>query len=192
MSAEIRFREKAVAAVSSQIGVYALCDLDKAPIYVGQSRDGIRARVRRHLTSARSDIIANRQIDVWEIAWVLTWPVDARDQINALEAQLFHWFDKQSPLMNGTAPKAPFNLEPPRAPQQEIQLVSDEQIERRRDPIQRLPRQIEHYSQIVGHFLVVKDSSQIQRSMRAHFERLAKYHASLMSQIGSNDQTGDS
>ena len=30
--------------------------------------DGIRSRVARHLTSARSDIIANRQIDVWEIA----------------------------------------------------------------------------------------------------------------------------
>ena len=192
MSNEIRFREKATAGVTSQIGVYALCDLDKTPIYVGQSTDGIRARVRRHLTSARSDIIANRQIDVWEIAWVLTWPVEHRGEINSLEAQIFHWFDKQSPLMNGTVPKAPFELMSPQTPAQEIQIISNEQIDRRRDPIQRLPRQIEHYSQIVGHFLVVKDSAQIQRSMRAHFQRLSKYHASLMMQIGRDEQTSES
>lgn len=191
MSAEIRFRESAIASVTSSIGVYALCDLDMTPIYVGQSVDGIRARVRRHLTSARSDIIANRQIDVWEIAWVLTWPVETRDEINALEARLFHWFDRLSPLMNGTVPRAPSELVQPWPPLQKIQIVSDEQIERRRDPIQRLPRQIEHYSQIVGHFLVVKDSKQIQRSMRARFRRLSLYHQSLMSQIGSDDKAAD-
>ena len=47
-------------SLTNEIGVYVLCDLDQAPIYVGQSTDGARARVRRHLTSARSDIIANR------------------------------------------------------------------------------------------------------------------------------------
>ena len=61
--------------LTNAIGVYVLCDLDGVPIYVGQSKDGIRARVRRHLTSARSDIIANRQIDPWEIAFVQAFPV---------------------------------------------------------------------------------------------------------------------
>jgi excinuclease UvrABC nuclease subunit len=45
--------------LTNTIGVYALCGLDGVPIYVGQSKDRIRARVRRHLTFARSDIIAN-------------------------------------------------------------------------------------------------------------------------------------
>jgi hypothetical protein len=62
--------------LTNKIGCYVLCDLDEVPIYVGQSVDGIRARVRRHLTSARSDIIANRQIDVWEIAYVWAYPVE--------------------------------------------------------------------------------------------------------------------
>lgn len=60
----IRFRKLAARKIPPQIGVYALCDLDEVPIYVGQSTDGIRARVNRHITSARSDIIANRMIDV--------------------------------------------------------------------------------------------------------------------------------
>ena len=61
----LAFRKNALRELTNEIGVYTLCDLDGVPIYVGQSVDGIRARVNRHLTSARSDIIANRQIDVW-------------------------------------------------------------------------------------------------------------------------------
>lgn len=70
ISSSIAFRRAACERITNEIGVYALCDLDGIPIYVGQSVDGVRARVRRHLTSARSDIIANRQVDVWEAAWV--------------------------------------------------------------------------------------------------------------------------
>src|ERR1700679_3816517 len=107
MAIDLPFRRRAVRTLTSEIGCYVLCDLDQVPIYVGQSVDGIRARVRRHLTSARSDIIANRQIDVWEIAWVWAYPVGDRKEIGSLEAALFHHFDKQSALMNGTLPKQP-------------------------------------------------------------------------------------
>ncbi len=83
MAIDLDFRRKAVRTLTSKIGCYVLCDLDQVPIYVGQSVDGIRARVRRHLTSARSDIIANRQIDVWEIAWVWTYPVEITKHVAA-------------------------------------------------------------------------------------------------------------
>ena len=65
MAIDLNFRRRAVRTLTNKVGVYVLCDLDQVPIYVGRSSDGIRARVNRHLTSARSDIIANRQIDVW-------------------------------------------------------------------------------------------------------------------------------
>jgi hypothetical protein len=58
--------------------------------------------------------------------------------------------------------------------------MSDSEIAQKRDPTQRLPRQAAHYAQIVGHFLAVKDSEQIARAMRAHFQRLAKYHQVLL------------
>src|SRR5437879_2993670 len=77
----IQFRTTAARSLPKETGVYALCDLDEIPIYVGQSVDGIRARVRRHLTSARSDVIANRQLDVWEIAFVWAWPVAERRKL---------------------------------------------------------------------------------------------------------------
>jgi hypothetical protein len=172
-------RRRAVSSVTNEIGVYVLSDLDNVPIYVGQSTDGIRSRVSRHLTSARSDIIANRQLDVWEVAYVWAYPT-ARDQIAQLEATLFHHFDQQSPLFNGTLPRMPAQPIPIPEPTQIVQVLLDEEIEQRRNPALRLPRQAEHYSQIVGHFLVVKNSRQIARSIHAHFRRLSKYHHALL------------
>jgi hypothetical protein len=141
------YREQQAARIPTPVGVYALCDLDEIPIYVGQSIDGIRARVRRHLTSARSDIIANRQVDVWEIAYVWAWPCADAQTIGVLEAFLFHQFHAQSTLMNGTIPVNPGNLAFPTPERTRIQLVPDDEIAIRRDPSRRLPRQSQFYFQ---------------------------------------------
>jgi hypothetical protein len=147
---------------------------------VGQSVDGIRARVNRHLTSARSDIIANRQIDVWEIAWVWAYPVKKKSEIGSLEDVLFHEFHVKSALMNGQVPGKPSIRTPLPAPAQVVQVMSDEEIAEKKDPALRLPRQAEHYSQIVGHFLAVKNSREIAGAIQAHFARLEKYHRRLL------------
>ncbi len=182
MAIDLPFRRKAVRTLTSQVGCYVLCDLDQVPIYVGQSTDGIRARVNRHLTSARSDIIANRQVDVWEIAWVWAYPETDRARIGPLEDALFHQFHPTSALMNGKAPKAPPSRTPPAEPRQVVQVMADAEIKEKRDPALRLPRQAEHYSQIVGHFLAVKNSKEIAGAIQAHFDRLQKYHKELLGQ----------
>lgn len=181
MAIDLAFRRRAVRTLTPRIGCYVLCDLDEVPIYVGQSVDGIRSRVNRHLTSARSDIIANRQVDVWEIAWVWTYPVDNRDHIEPLERALYHRFNDESPLMNGSIPLRPIGAEalaPVR--DQRVQVMADAEIAEKRDPALRLPRQAEHYSQIVGHFLAVKNSPEIARAIQAHFARLQRYHHELL------------
>lgn len=181
----LEFRKSALRELTNQIGVYVLRDLDGVPIYVGQSIDGIRARVNRHLTSARSDIIANRQIDVWEIAYVKALPVERKADIPHLEAVLFEAFDRKKALMNGSIPrlvgKAPKR---PPDPAQTVQVMSDADITVRRDPILRLPRQIEHIGRLVDHILSVKDSSQLRRSLAAHFERLDGYRHAFLKQGG--------
>lgn len=191
MTDSISFRKQALRSLTNEIGVYVICDLDNVPIYVGQSTDGIRARVNRHLTSARSDIIANRQIDVWEIAWVMAYPQSDRALLNELEAVVFHHFNEKSTLMNGAIPQRPEGALSIPEPSQIVQVMSDEDIRERLDPALRLPRQAEHYSQIVGHFLVVKNSIQIARSMQAHFERLSRYHASLLGSASSDEDPGE-
>lgn len=175
----IRYREKAARTLPAQIGVYALCDLDEVPIYVGQSVDGIRARVRRHITSARSDIIANRQIDVWEIAYVWCWPLDNVDHINWLEAHLFHLFNEESPLMNGSIPAEPepgaFEVPEPIR----VQILPDEEIASRQRIEVRLPRQANHFTELLDHYLNVKDSKEILLALQAHFDRLSRYFRAL-------------
>ncbi|TKT73884.1 GIY-YIG nuclease family protein [Afipia massiliensis] len=182
----LQFRKAAMRKLTTEIGVYVLCDLDEVPIYVGQSIKGIRGRVSRHLTSARSDVIANRQIDVWEIAYVKAWPVKRLADIPHLEARLFKTFDKRKALMNGSIPnlsrKVPQKIP---SPAQTIQVMSDEDIKVRRDPMLRLPRQIEHIGRLVDHILSVKDSAQLRRSLAAHFERLDAYREAFLRQTGS-------
>lgn len=180
MAIDLAFRRRAVRTLTNEIGCYVLCDLDQVPIYVGQSVDGIRSRVNRHLTSARSDIIANRQIDVWEIAWVWAYPVKDKAEIGGVEDELFHAFNAKSALMNGKVPKPQTARTNPPEPSQRVQVMSNAEIAEKKDPALRLPRQAEHYSQIVGHFLAVKNSKEIAGAIEAHFERLQKYHRQLL------------
>lgn len=180
MAIDLAYRRRQVRTLTNQIGCYVLCDLDGVPLYVGQSRDGIRSRVNRHLTSARSDIIANRQVDVWEIAFVWAYPVDALAQISPLEDALFHSFHPVSALMNGRVPPVPAEPATLPDPAQIVQVMADAEIADKRDPALRLPRQAEHYSQIVGHFLAVKNSREIAGAIHAHFQRLQRYHRELL------------
>jgi hypothetical protein len=186
ISAIQRYRQAQMRMLTEEIGVYILCDLDAVPIYVGQSVDGIRARVRRHLTSARSDIIANRQVDPWEIAYVQAYPANRPEDISLLEASLFAKFNAKKPLMNGSVPVAKVSLlkELPE-PAQEIKVMPDDEIKVRRDPALRLPRQIEHIGRLVDHILTVKDSPQLRRSLAAHFERLDAYRKAFLEAGGS-------
>jgi hypothetical protein len=189
---DLAFRRRAVRRLTNKIGCYVLCDLDQIPIYVGQSVDGIRARVNRHLTSARSDIIANRQVDVWEIAWVWAYPVEDRADIGPLENALFHEFHPKSALMNGKVPKQKTSCAELPEPFQTVQVMADAEIMEKRDPALRLPRQAEHYSQIVGHFLAVKNSKEIAGAIQARFGRLQKYHTQLLGlAIEVEGDTGD-
>lgn len=180
MATDFKFRKNAVKSLTNEIGVYVLCDLDEVPIYVGQSQDGIRSRVARHLTSARSDIIANRQLDVWEVAYVWAYPVDAKAKIGPIEALLYHHFNPKSQLINGTVPPRPEGNPDIPEPKQKVQVMSDSEIAAKKDPVQRLPRQASHYASIVGHFLEVKQSKQIAKAMEAHFQRLVRYHKGLL------------
>lgn len=175
MSRAQEYRTAALKALTNEIGVYALCDLDGQPIYVGQSVDGIRTRVRRHLTSARSDVIANRQIDVWEIAYVWAWPVADVIEVQPLEDSVFNHFDAQQPLMNGKS-LSPSLIQADWPERQEVQVIEETDRQLRLDPAQRLPRQIRQYNLLVDYILTVKNADHLKLSLEAHFQRLVKYH----------------
>lgn len=56
-------------------GIYAFYDYDGEPIYVGQTNERLRTRVRRHLTNQRTDAVAMRILDIFEVAEMELWPL---------------------------------------------------------------------------------------------------------------------
>ena len=56
-------------------GVYAFYDYDGEPIYVGQTNEKLRVRLGRHLTNQRTDAVAMRILDLFEVAAVEVWPL---------------------------------------------------------------------------------------------------------------------
>lgn len=55
-------------------GVYLFYDYDHEPIYVGQTREKLRTRIRRHLTNQRTDAVAMSVLDPFEVADIELWP----------------------------------------------------------------------------------------------------------------------
>lgn len=170
------YKARQVKRLPLHIGVYALCDLDETPVYVGQSTDSIAARVRRHLTSARSDVIANRQIDVWEIAYVWAWPTASQETMAELEAYLFEQFNSQSPLVNGKILRAPDKLSFAVPKKVRVQVMPNNVIEARRDISLRFPRQVQHFNQLVDYILNTQDKHHLRRALKVYYDRLSRYY----------------
>ena len=59
---------------NSKYGVYAFYDYDGEPIYVGQTVEKLRVRIRRHLTNQRTDAVAMKVLDPFEVAEIEMWP----------------------------------------------------------------------------------------------------------------------
>ncbi|WP_236566851.1 GIY-YIG nuclease family protein [Nocardia sp. CY41] len=55
--------------------MYAFYDYDGEPIYVGQTKEALGYRVRRHLTNQRTDAVAMRILDTFEVAEIELWPL---------------------------------------------------------------------------------------------------------------------
>jgi hypothetical protein len=54
--------------------VYVFYDYDGEPIYVGQTEERLRVRIRRHLTNQRTDAVAMNVLDPFEVADVEVYP----------------------------------------------------------------------------------------------------------------------
>ena len=56
--------------------MYAFYDYDGEPIYIGQTFEGLGARIGRHLTNQRTDAVAMNVLDPFEVAEIRVWPLD--------------------------------------------------------------------------------------------------------------------
>ncbi len=102
-------------------GVYAFFDYDGEPIYVGQTKENVGTRIRRHLTGRRTDAVAKNILDPYEVCVVRVYPLPqfqlvkasdkaAIEHLNALEYIVFHELlekSKFNAVLNEKMPSAP-------------------------------------------------------------------------------------
>ncbi len=101
---------------SAQYGVYAFYDYDGEPIYIGQTFEGLGARIGRHLTNQRTDAVAMNVLDPFEVAEIRVWPLDlghlSKEDIKAeLDRAEYSLFVK---VIEESSFKAVLNEKPPR------------------------------------------------------------------------------
>jgi len=141
---------------NAQWGVYAFYDYDGEPIYVGQTNEQLRVRVRRHLTNQRTDAVAMRILDVFEVAEMELWPLweleGTRKQDEAAAKRLLNSVEYSAYLdaIAGSRFKAILNEKiPPVSPTRKLppsrrfKLVDSRTIEERGHPDTRIARRAE-------------------------------------------------
>jgi GIY-YIG catalytic domain len=165
--------EEGRAIGNSQFGVYAFYDFDGEPIYVGQTNRKLRDRVRRHLTNQRTDAVAMRVLDIFEVAEIELWPLwelegqdkkSAKPRLNQVEYAVYVHAVEASrfkAILNEKIPKptAPTDLPPSRR----MRLVERRPEDERWHADVRLGRRAETISRLAA---VVRERGEVSDGLR--------------------------
>ncbi len=162
-------------------GVYAFFDYDGEPIYVGQTNEKVRTRIRRHLTNQRTDAVAMSVLDPFEVFAIKVWPLmqyqdvtktgskksqfnDAKAHLNALERTIYDKAVQNSAfgaILNEKNPPIT-NMQIQVPPVCEGQIVSEEVQKFRSHPDFRIARR----SLIIARLAQVISERQVQPGLR--------------------------
>lgn len=156
-------------------GVYAFFDYDGEPIYVGQTNEMLRTRVRRHLTNQRTDAVAMSVLDPFEVFEIEVWPLPgfqetpgkdlaARQYLDALERLITRDSVEKSTfkaILNEKDPP-PGQLAVEAPPSLRGRIVSDRVYELRSHPDFRIARR----SLIISRLAQVISERKVQGGLR--------------------------
>ena len=148
-------------ALGKCVGVYAFYDYDDEPIYVGQTTEDFATRVGRHLRGQRSDTLAYRILDPFEVATMRLWPrqdtrampaAERRATIDALEYSVYlHAIEesKYGAILNEKIPPQSPRVDPlPRS--YGFELIDPELREEREHPDVRIARRAETLARVAA------------------------------------------
>ncbi len=163
-----------------KFGVYAFFDYDGEPIYVGQTNEMLRTRIRRHLTNQRTDAVAMSVLDPFEVFEIEVWPLphfdditkkinpekyrEACEHLDALEYAVFEKAIVESQfkaILNEKDPPAP-KIEVPIPDSHRAKVVSDYVYKIRSHPDYRIARR----ALILARLAQVISERQVQSGLR--------------------------
>lgn len=157
-------------------GVYAFYDFDGEPIYVGQTNEQLRTRIRRHLTNQRTDAVAMRVLDVMEVAEVEIWPlwhlagrsrndVEARRELDSMEYSAYLTAIENSrfkAILNEKIPPVGPRVVP-MPPSLRRSLIDEGDREERSHPDIRIARRAETISRLAD---VARERGEVSSGLR--------------------------
>lgn len=158
-----------------QWGVYSFYDYDNEPIYVGQTKESLRTRIRRHLTNQRTDAVAMNVLDPFEVYKIVVYPMPHLDGVPASNLQAKMELDAlERAVYDHAISKSVFGAilnekEPPIArvhvnipPYVEGIIVSDEVRKIREHPDVRIARR----TQTISRLAQVISERKVQKGLR--------------------------
>ena len=188
-------------------GVYAFFDYDGEPIYVGQTNEKLRTRIRRHLTNQRTDAVAMSVLDPFEVFEIEVWPlpefqdvpggnIDARQHLDALERLI------TAQAVAGSKFKAILNEKDPPAGTTMVaaplsfreRIVSDRVFELRSHPDFRIARRaliISRLAQVISERKVQGGLRRVLLAQAKRLQWLAERRYEALGGAASVEQEGD-
>ena len=189
-------------------GVYAFYDYDGEPIYVGQTTERVRVRIRRHLTNQRTDAVAMNVLDPFEVAEIEVWPLfdiqtapglEVRQILNATEYTVFKKVLKESffhAVLNEKDISPTETVALPVSYRQRI--VPDEVFERRKHPDVRIARRASTIASLARVISERSVSKGLRRTLLIQAKRLERLADVRLEEIAGpypteegDEETGD-
>jgi len=158
---------------NAKFGVYAFYDYEGEPIYVGQTNERLRTRIRRHLTNQRTDAVAMRVLDIFEVAELEMWPLwelddqakeIVQERLDQVEYSAYVRAIRDSrfrAILNEKIPPVSPLVELPRS--YRFPLVADELHDERRHPDVRIARRAETISRLAA---VARERGEVSDGLR--------------------------
>lgn len=170
-----------------KFGVYAFFDYDKEPIYVGQTNERLGSRIRRHLTNQRSDAVAMKVLDPFEVYEIEVWPLPeyqrhvtsdekAKEHLDWLEYYIYQQVLKRSQFQAVLNEKEPPGIpakgrKPPQSWRGKV--VSQEVFRIRNHPDLRIARRAETLSLLAKVISERQVKKGLRRTLLTQAKRLA-------------------
>jgi hypothetical protein len=182
---------------SYKYGVYAFYDYDSEPIYIGQTYEGLRSRISRHLTNQRTDAVAMNVLDPFEVAEISIWPLDLSEIVESdrgafldrAEFTLFQKVIRESKLGAVLNEKAPVTLATVALPAgHRRRIIPDSIYPQRNHPDIRIARRANTIANLARVISERKVSSGLRRTLVTQARRLERLARKRFNELGNVDE----
>lgn len=187
---------------NAKCGIYVFYDYDGEPIYVGQTKEQLRTRMRSHLTNQRTDAVAMNVLDPFEVADAEVYPFyelevpqagestqDYRRRVDETlgraEYTVYRKVLKESALGAVLNEKDIPKREPIKLPESfRRRIVPDEVYELRKHPDTRIARRARTISELARVVSERDVSSGLRRTLLTQARRLERLAARRSGEAG--------